>query len=88
MLLKLLGIMDLVAGISAVLVGLDVVGFRAGLAVLLYFTLKIFTFGLEFLSILDVLAGLAILIGAIVNIGITFWIVVFYVLGKGFYSLR
>ncbi|MFH1649399.1 MAG: hypothetical protein ABIA93_02535 [Candidatus Woesearchaeota archaeon] len=82
-----LGIMDVLSGLGAVLIGLDIFGLRAGVGIAMYLVLKAIVFRFEILSTIDALAGLVVLIGSLLPLGIVFWVGAGYLIGKGAYSL-
>ncbi len=87
MVVKLLGIGDLLAAVVVVMMHYDLVGWRIGLLFAAYLLIKGFMFKGDFSSILDMVCGAYIIIMMFGLTTIVDWIVVLYLFQKSVFSI-
>ncbi len=86
MILKLLGIMDIIAAIAMVLAHYGL-GLSFGLVFAIYLLIKGVAFLPSFVSIMDLICGLFLFL-SLVDVNFFFyWVFVLWLLQKGFFSL-
>ena len=87
MILKLLGIFDILAGISLILLNVNLPLMKFVWIFAIYLIIKGIVFIKDIGSLIDLVAGIFIIL-AIYNILTSFsWIFVIWLIGKGFFSL-
>ncbi|MBW2964549.1 hypothetical protein KY363_03745 [Candidatus Woesearchaeota archaeon] len=87
MVVKLLGVADLLAAVVVVLLHYQVIGWRIGIIFVAYLILKGWLFRVDINSIMDILCGLYMFVMLFGFTTIITWVVVIYLFQKAVFSL-
>ncbi|MFC1741865.1 hypothetical protein ACFL3V_04990 [Nanoarchaeota archaeon] len=87
MVVKLMGLMDLLCAVCAVLLHYDILGWRIGLIFVAYLVIKGWLFREDIASLVDILCGLYMFVMLFGFTTFVTWVVVIYLFQKAVFSL-
>lgn len=87
MIIKLLGLADLLSAVTIVLVHYDIIGWRIGFIFVAYLLIKGWLFRTDINSIMDILCGIYLFVMLFGFTTIISWVVAIYLLQKAVFSL-